>query len=248
MNQILTLLSLYSELVICLVAASVLSLFAGWMLRRSVEKSSRRKAIRGWAKRYQALEATAAADIENLEEQLQHLGSETKTLQATNRVLTDSLKKNDTSIQKARAEAIELNRQHAETQERLQRIIQQRDREIVELGNRVQQATELQRSMRNGSSAHSSAPDTGALHDTEMNHADTIAITPSEVFDATVQMSAQDFIHRNTPEAADASDTELSQDDETEVMFGTELEESTLALDEETLAYAQRSYPSARSD
>jgi len=133
MNQILTLLNLYSEFIALFAVASLLSLFVGWMIGRSSARKRMNAAIASWEERYKTLEETSAADAENLEEQLQEIAAEARTLKASNRVLSESLKKNDSTIQKVRAESIELNRQHAETQERLQRIIQQKERVNTEL-------------------------------------------------------------------------------------------------------------------
>lgn len=255
MNKIMAVLPLYSEIIACFAAASLLSLFAGWMISRSSAKRKLRKTVDSLEKRYSALEQSAAADTENLEEQLQNLANEAKTLQSTNRVLTDSLKKNDTSIQKARAEAIELNRQHAETQERLQRIIQQKDRELVELGNRMSQAGE---SLKHAGSTHI-APNAAStlnghasrLQDSDLNHADTVAINPVELFDATVQMTAGEYVGKNGAHAAtEQQDVEEPLEDTADLsgMIEDELEESTVALDDEALAFAQRAYPASSRD
>jgi myosin heavy subunit len=262
-NQIQPLFALYSDIIACLVAASVFSVFAGWMMHRSKARKQLTATVESWEKRYRALDDSARADAENLEEQLQSVAGEAKALQATNRVLTDSLKKNDTSIQKARAESIELNRQHAETQERLQRIIQQKDREILELGNRVNQSK-----VASVSTVHRkgpkivNAPVAGTVSNTarrddmaEPNYADTVAISSVESFDATVQMSAQELLTRPGTDSpgslSDQDDTLESTADlsgMTPAEIETELEESTVALDEEALAFARRSSSSARRD
>ena len=142
MNQTLTLLSLYSEFIACLVAASVLGLFTGWMSHRSSANKRLNASTKSWEGKLARIEAAAVADTDNLEEQLQDLALELKNLKATNKVLTESLKKNDTTIQKARAEAIELNRQNSESQERLQRVIQQKEREIAGRANGINYETD----------------------------------------------------------------------------------------------------------
>ena len=63
------------------------------------------------------------------------MGDEVKTLTNSNRSLNDSLRKNEASVYKSRTDAIELNRQQAETQERLQRIIMEKDEELGVLKN-----------------------------------------------------------------------------------------------------------------
>ena len=288
MNQILTLLSLYSEFIACLVAASVLSLFAGWMISRSSAKKRLDAATKSWEIKFQQLEETASVDTDNLEEQLQDIAGEIKTLKTTNRVLTESLKKNDATIQKARAEAIELNRQNAETQERLQRVIQQKEREIVDGSNRPNSArtptTEENLDLQGSTFTSMKNTDvkSAAMHvafnddldddfeatlsdsidaglndlkpDTEeaaMSHADTIAINPSELLDATLQMSADDFIHQNSQLSLPA-DSEFDDliDDTADVsgLFIDDIEEPTLAIDDDSLAFAKRPFPLSNVD
>lgn len=261
MNQLHSIFNLYSEILTLLAGATLLGWFIGLMMQKSRSKRKLRAVKKTWRSRYRALEESAKADSDNLEEQLQLLASESKSLQSTNKVLTDSLKKNDTSIQKARAEAIELNRQHAETQERLQRIIQQKDREIVELGHRLNNSPSVNTTL--GSTTHiaptHSTVSAGSLtdiNDNELTYADTVAITPGmvpvEPFDATVQMSA---LEKQT----ESSDSQLMGDlapqdvdmEDTANLDGMgidDMEEATVALDDEALAFAQRSYPARRRD
>jgi TolA-binding protein len=285
MNQIMPLISLYSEFIACLVAASALSLFAGWMLSRSSAKKSMAAATRSWERRFRRFEEAATADTDNLEEQLQELASDTRALQATNRVLTDSLRKNDATIQTARAEAIELNRQNAETQERLQRVIQQKEREFANCANKLNPEaddpqdlhdptyvpTKSVSSVVNTSlgmafdedldeefeATLSETIDTGPndqtpeSDSTAMNNADTIAFNPSDLFDATLQMSADDFAHQNSQlSLPDDLEFEDPIDDTADVsgMFMDDMEESTVALDDDSLAYARRPFPVSNVD
>ncbi len=285
MNQILTLLSLYFELIACIVAASVLGLVVGWMMSRSSVKKRVSNAVKTWEERYKSLEESSAADTENLEEQLQEIAGELRTLKATNRVLTDSIKKHDATIQTARAEAIELNRQHAEMQERLQRVIQQKEKEMASLKGLT--STPADSSPISGStytalagatvasdslagvfnddsdealeatlpdnmdSAFSSDALTTALADADLNTADTIAIAPVDVLDATVQMSAEEFLHQSKKNAnTDDSDFDDFIEETADIsgMFMDEMEESTVALDEESLDFAKRPYSVSNAD
>lgn len=303
MTQILTLLSLYWEFIACIFAASVLSLVVGWMISRSSVKKRMQDAIKSWEQRYKDLEESSAADTENLEEQLQEIAGELRSLKATNRMLTESLKKHDATIQTARAEAIELNRQHAEMQERLQRVIQQKEQEMASLSGLRSSPTESASSSGStytplaGSSATSGAlagaltsvfsddaddsleatlPDNmdtafssdalaSALGETDLNTADTVAITTTDVLDATVQMSAAEFIHQSkknakTVDSGSGSDSTPGSESDSEFddfieetadisgMFMEEMEESTVALDEESLDFAKRPYSVSNAD
>jgi len=256
-SQLQTLLLLYSEILASLAAAGILGLFIGWMSKRSSAKRNLASSISAWEKRYETLEQTSHADTENLEEQLQTIAAEARTLQSTNRVLTESLKKNDTSIQRARAEAIELNRQHAETQERLQRIIQQKDREIVELGNRMHEVSGKHKSAGSTHIAPTLAGEADRhshkFIDSELNHADTVAINSADIigesFDATIQMSTDELANKigdtsTTRQSMDLDDSMEETADLSGMLEQEEFEESTVALDDEALAFAQRSYPS----
>ena len=268
MNELLTSLSLYSEFIVCLAAASILSLIVGWMLSSSSAKKRLEANNASWEEKLQKLEETAAADTNNLEEQLQALAGDTRNLKATNQVLTDSLKKNDSTIQNARAEAIELNRQNAETQERLQRVIQQKAHETAGGTNRLSpsstNALGLKGSTYNTASGLGTEP--GADYDasltdefeatspedieanpavpsstsdeTAINNADTIAFNPTDVFDATLQMSADDFKDQNRklPLPAD-SDLDDLIDDTADIsgLFIEDMEDATIALNDDSL-------------
>lgn len=252
-NEIRPVLMLYSEFLITLVAASILSLLVGWMLQRSSARKRLQAANDYWEKRYSDFDETSRADTEYLEGQLQSMGTEARTLQTTNKVLTDSLKKNDVSFQKARAEAIELNRQHTETQERLQRIIQQKDREILELGNRLQQSRQapvaIASPFKTAAATRASRDQLRHAEDVDLNDADTIAINEVELFDATVQMQSHESIvyepgarpGRASAAARRENDDTLESTADLSDVEPAELVESTVVLDEEALAFARRS-------
>lgn len=248
MNQIMPLLALYSEIIACFAAASILSLIAGWMMQKSRARKRLNAANESWGKRYHALEEISRLDAENLEEQLQNLAAETRTLQTDKKLLAESLKLNDSSIQTSRAEAIELNRQHAEAQERLQRIIQQKDRELMELGNRLNQAR-TSTGLKASSNINSLRGEPIESH--ELTYADTVAINSTDMLDATIQIPAEELLGKRSkrsggwkPGSNDTLDDSMTSD-ATEIL---DMEESTVALDEEALAYARRSRSARRSN
>jgi len=123
------------EILACLAAASVLGLLCGWMIKASLSKRKLAQATAEFDKKYSDLETRTQQDVEHLEDSLQQMGDEVKTLTNSNRSLNDSLRKNEASVYKSRTDAIELNRQQAETQERLQRIIMEKDEELSMLKN-----------------------------------------------------------------------------------------------------------------
>ena len=255
LSQIKNSIDLYSELLLCIAAASILGWLTGLMMQRSRHKRRTEDALKEWEERYRALDDASIADSKSLEEQLQSLAKELQSLQSTNRALTDTIKKNDTNIQQSRAEAIELNRQHTETHERLQRIIQQKDREIAELGNRLNQAASTHRNSDLANSLPTPSPrkdlPLADISEGDLNNADTIAFSPGqhigETMDATVQMDLPPAL-RSTGNNSD-KEVDLDQSfDSTADLSDVGLEESTIVMDEEALEFARQSYKRGLSE
>ncbi len=125
--------TLLTEILACIFAAAFLSLFIGWALRSVFANRELESTNTEWQKKYSEQELLYLQDKEQLDAQVQSLEDQTTTLSASNRTLTESLRDNEISVQKARTDAIELNRQQAETQERLQLIISQKEQELKSL-------------------------------------------------------------------------------------------------------------------
>ena len=125
--------TLRAEIAACLIAVAVLGLISGWMIQRARSSRQLDRATRSWKKRYAELEESARQDEQNLEDRLELLVEELKTLKSENRGLREAARGREASSDGVRAEAIEQNRRQAETQERLQRIIRDREREIATL-------------------------------------------------------------------------------------------------------------------
>jgi len=122
--------TLITEILACLFAAAFLSLFIGWAIRSVLASREIKAANAEWETKQSELELRYKQDTEQLEEQVEKLGEESKQLANRNQSISDSLRENEIGVHKARADAIELNRQQAETQERLQRIIARKDEEL----------------------------------------------------------------------------------------------------------------------
>ena len=244
---------LYAEFIACLLVGSFISLFIGVMLNRSSAKKQMNSVTEAWETRYKALEINAQIDTENLEEQLQSLASEAKALHAQNKRLSETISKGNANIQRTRAESIELSRQHAETQERLQRIIQQKDREIAALSALKTQQKSIEPQARptakastfsDQSSTHSEAESDVLFADTVViNSADTTAL---DSFDKTVQMSAGE-LHQQRPKSRklvadlDEYDDLMEDTANLENVVIDDFVESTVVMDEEALAFARQS-------
>lgn len=247
-EQIQNALTLYAEVLACIVAAGIFGWVVGLMMQRAKHKAHMRSTISEWEHRLAVMENEALVDSSHLEEQIQSLAKETRSLQATNVALSDTLKKNDTNTQKARAESIELNRQHSETHERLQRIIQQKDREIAELGsmiNKGEAATRSRTSRPRSPELASDQHSVVSLTNRDLNNADTVAISPeqlaAETFDATVQMDFDIAKAANIKNSAQENVTSVEDLDleETADLSDYSIEESTIAMDAEALSMAR---------
>lgn len=122
--------TLLIEILACLFAAAFLSLFIGWAIRGALANNEIKEANAAWESKHSALELRYKQDTEHLEQQVNRLEVDCKQLNTQNASISESLRENEIGVHKARADAIELNRQQAETQERLQRIIAQKDEEL----------------------------------------------------------------------------------------------------------------------
>jgi len=83
-----------------------------------------------WETKLSELQLRHKQDTEHLEDQVDRLDSESNHLAHKNDSISESLRENELSVHQARSDAIELNRKQADTQERLQRIIAQKDEEL----------------------------------------------------------------------------------------------------------------------
>ena len=133
--------TLLTEIIACLAATAFLSLFVGWAIRSALASNEMEQSNAKWEAKTAELEAGHKHDVDTLEDQLQELGTENKQLSAKIDSLDASLRDNEISVHKARTDAIELNRQQADTQERLQRIIAQKDEELKKLQAQASSAT-----------------------------------------------------------------------------------------------------------
>ncbi|MEE9321239.1 MAG: hypothetical protein V3U76_12390 [Granulosicoccus sp.] len=275
-------LSLYAEITACIVATGLLGLLCGTMMQRSRDKQRLNNKIEEWETKYIGIEQQARQDLERLEDRVQSSDKELKTLTLANHSLDESAKSNEASIQQARADAIELNRRQAETQERLQRVIQQKDREITELRSAASAklSGEHTQAMADAVGAMTVGAATGTLIsdnrksiaskrvpdlDASIHSSDTIAIDMAEpdveLFDETVRINpletasavsrspglqrapaqgpveAESLSIKPVPDSSNMDDS-FEATDELD-LDALNIDESTIALDEEALAFAR---------
>ncbi len=134
---------LLTEIIACITAAAFLSLFIGWAIRNTLANREIAAVNADWEKKQSEQELILQQDKEILEDQVSSLSYENRKLNKASRGMSESLRNNELIVQKARTDAIELNRKQADTQERLQRIIAQKDQEIKSLKEQVHSASAL---------------------------------------------------------------------------------------------------------
>lgn len=124
--------SLYLEVVASIVVAAVFSLLIGWFMRGASAKRRLTGTIEEWERKTEELKQQHASEVDELETSLQSAAATVRQLTADNRQLK-ARGENAVDADRARSDAIELNRKQAKLQDRLQRIIRQKDREIAVL-------------------------------------------------------------------------------------------------------------------
>lgn len=118
------------EILACLIGTAFLSLFIGWLIRGAIAKKEVHAVDASWETKLSELQERHKQDTEHLEDQVDRLDSESNQLAHKNNTINKSLRENELTVNQARSDAIELNRKQADTQERLQRIIAQKDEEL----------------------------------------------------------------------------------------------------------------------
>lgn len=214
--------TLRAEIAACLFAVSLLGLLAGWMMQRARMSRQLDAEVEQWEARHAALEQSTRQDERNLEEQLQSLGDELKAARVENRELREAAHRNDDSADMARTESIEMNRRHAEVQERLQRTLRERDSEIA--------------SLRETMASHDDT-----LPEPSMRNASTLN-ERDDVLDATIRIDPMQLPGASTVAPARSRPPEevsAQSDDALESTLSVgylDADEATIALDDEALA------------
>jgi len=249
-------LSLYSEIIVSIIGASFLGLFAGWMIQKSLSKRKLLGTIATWEDRLKESEDNARRDSEHLEDQLQSLGDEVKSLNETNRALKSNIQDNEKEVHQTRSDAIELNRQQSEAQERLQRVIQEKEQKIAELDRQpLGTSPEIaDDEFDNTAIANFDNSQTISVEDQtevigtearqrfepEPDHSKTTALpnTMTETLDDTARLGTTSSHEIVSTMPEDPFDATLDATAEL-VDSSLDIEEATVALDEEALRFAK---------
>ena len=222
-------LSLQAEIVACLFAVSLLGLFAGWMMRRASGERRLRDTVAHLEARHETEQEGLRRDAAQLEEQLQALATELRSLTGENRRLRENADGEGRSIDSARAESIELNRRQIEAQERLQRIIHERDREIAT----------LRAGLTGRSAAGPLAEVTSIVRDARPFGVDgldeTVRIDPALLPTALAMRASGGAVDERSRSRDEDERDDMTLESTMDVGF-LDAEEATIALDEETLA------------
>ena len=240
--------TLYSEILLCIIAATLLGWFIGTMMQKSRHQKILKSTVRDWERRYYRLEESAATKQKLLEDQLSTMNEDLEKHMANNQVLKESLRKNEHNTQQARAETIALNRQHTETHDRLQRIVQQKDKEITELGDRVNKLATLNREANSGQAVLQTAAkdQIPEYYDTDVESAATVALLQGdsqdeESLDATIQMTLEAGVRAGKGKSVDSgtagsdSSIDSASFDDTADLSGVGIEESTVLIGRDIL-------------
>ncbi len=238
------------EILACLLAASLLSLFVGWMIRHAMASRELKASNAAWESKHSELELRYKQDTEQLEEQVTKLDNDAQLLAKRNDSISESLRDNEISVHKARADAIELNRQQADTQERLQRIIAQKDDELKLFRERAANQTMGAAKMVGTAMPDASATEAkiaslsakreawenerqkiiSSISDDQATVAIDPADLPNEPFDRTVKINPDQMADLDARYAARAEEL----DDESDKTLTLE-DDQTVLLDDESL-------------
>lgn len=169
------------EILAGLFAAALLSLFIGWVIRGTFAKKEIQSSNTAWESKVSTLELQHQQDTKDLRTRVEKLDTESNQLAHEKESINQSLRENELSVQQARADAIELNRQQADTQERLQRIIAQKDEELKLFRSKVANSDTAQigTAARATGTAALSVESTSELKPTTNNAKTTTASTAS---------------------------------------------------------------------
>ena len=124
---------LIAEILLCLIAASVLGLIIGWLCKAAFAREKLMERESDWERKLLEKEADHERSQEIAKKDQQTLNQKINELQDNNKSLNQSLEANKSAVHKARIEIQQLNKKQSDTQSKLQTLITEKDREISQL-------------------------------------------------------------------------------------------------------------------
>jgi len=124
---------LITEIVLCLLAASILGLIIGWLCKAAFARDKLLHREKAWQKKYREIEDEHALKLQQSEKDSRTLTKRIGHMEKENHSLYSSLEANESAVHKAHIEVQQLSNRQKDTQSRLEKIIAEKDREISSL-------------------------------------------------------------------------------------------------------------------
>ena len=124
---------LITEILLCLLAASILGLIIGWLCKAAFARDKLLHREKAWQKKYREIDDEHALKIKQSEKDSRTLTKRIEKMEKENHSLYSSLEANESAVHKAHIEVQQLSNRQKDTQGRLEKIIAEKDREISSL-------------------------------------------------------------------------------------------------------------------
>lgn len=124
---------LISEILLCLLAASILGLIIGWLCKAAFARDKLKHRDDAWRRKYKEREESLQNELTNTQQSAGALEGRIQSIEGENQSLNSSLEANKSAVHKAHIEVQQLSKRQRDTQDRLQKIITEKDREISRL-------------------------------------------------------------------------------------------------------------------
>lgn len=124
---------LISEILLCLLAASILGLIIGWLCKAAFARDKLKHRDEAWRRKLAEREEVLQSELKTTQQDAGELKGRMQSIEGENQTLNSSLEANKSAVHKAHIEVQQLSKRQRDTQERLQKIITEKDREISRL-------------------------------------------------------------------------------------------------------------------
>jgi len=124
---------LITEILLCLLAASILGLIIGWLCKAAFARDKLLHREKAWQKKYREIDDEYAGKLKQSEKDSRTLTKRIGNMEKENQSLHSSLEANESAVHKAHIEVQQLSNRQKDTQGRLEKIIAEKDREISSL-------------------------------------------------------------------------------------------------------------------